>query len=171
MISLEELSKLDEAGAMDLLLAYTTDIKRHDKGYRSLGKDRQLWDSRVKLAEERVLQTRPGSQGPAEPNRSIALGIAAARDELKLDVARIREALPAIKARKRSIDPDLLQAELSMILGEDQGMSAAKLDDEFKALEGKAEGQGPLEKLKRKMEAAAPRIPSLKRPTLFFIVL
>ncbi len=152
MISLEELSKLDEAGAMDLLLAYTTDIKRHDKDIEALEKDRQLWDSRVKLAEGKGLaELAQGARDQLSRIEASLSGIAAARDELKLDVARIREALPAIKARKRSIDPDLLQAELSMILGEDQGMSAAKLDDEFKALEGKAEGQGPLEKLKRKM--------------------
>jgi NAD(P)-dependent dehydrogenase (short-subunit alcohol dehydrogenase family) len=77
--------------------------------------------------------------------------LVAARDELKLDVFRIREALPAIKARRRSIDPDLLQAELSMLVGEEQGLPAAKLEDEFKALEEKAEDQDPLEKLKRKM--------------------
>ncbi len=154
MISLEELSKLDEAGAMELLLAYTTDIKRHDKDIEALEKDRRLWNSRVKLAEERSLAELELAQGArAQLSRIEASlsGLVAARDELKLDVFRIREALPAIKARRRSIDPDLLQAELSMLVGEEQGLPAAKLEDEFKALEEKAEDQDPLEKLKRKM--------------------
>jgi phage shock protein A len=152
MISLEELSKLDEAGAMELLLAYTTDIKRHDKDIEALEKDRQLWDSRVKLAEGKGLgELAQGAREQLHRIETSLSGIVAARDGLKLDVARIREALPAIKARKRSIDPDLLQAELSLILGEDQGMPAAKLEDEFKALEDKAEAHDPLEKLKRKM--------------------
>lgn len=152
MISLEELSKLDEAGAMELLLAYTTDIKRHDKDIEALEKDRQLWKSRVKLAEERSLaELAQGARAQLSRIEASLSGLVAARDELKLDVFRIREALPAIKARRRSIDPDLLQAELSMLVGEEQGLPAAKLEDEFKALEEKAEDQDPLEKLKRKM--------------------
>jgi len=152
MISLKELSKLDEAGAMELLLAYTTDIKRHDKDIEALEKDRRLWNSRVKLAEERSLaELAQGARAQLSRIEASLSGLAAARDELKLDVFRIREALPAIKARRRSIDPDLLQAELSMLVGEEQGLPAAKLEDEFKALEEKAEDQDPLEKLKRKM--------------------
>ncbi|MDD3819973.1 hypothetical protein SDC9_16192 [bioreactor metagenome] len=152
MISLEELSKLDEAGAMELLLAYTTDIKRHDKDIEALEKDRRLWNSRVKLAEERSLaELAQGARAQLSRIEASLSGLVAARDELKLDVFRIREALPAIKARRRSIDPDLLQAELSMLVGEEQGLPAAKLEDEFKALEEKAEDQDPLEKLKRKM--------------------
>ncbi|MCE1157750.1 MAG: hypothetical protein LWX23_07805 [Spirochaetia bacterium] len=152
MISLEELSKLDEAGAMELLLAYTTDIKRHDKDIEALEKDRRLWKSRVKLAEERSLaELAQGARAQLSRIEASLSGLVAARDELKLDVFRIREALPAIKARRRSIDPDLLQAELSMLVGEEQGLPAAKLEDEFKALEEKAEDQDPLEKLKRKM--------------------
>ncbi|HOI22957.1 MAG TPA: hypothetical protein PLD45_06775 [Spirochaetales bacterium] len=152
MISLEELSKLDEAGAMELLLAYTTDIKRHDKDIEALEKDRRLWNSRVKLAEERSLaELAQGARAQLSRIEASLSGLVAARDELKLDVFRIREALPAIKARRRSIDPDLLQAELSMLVGEEQGLPAAKLEDEFRALEEKAEDQDPLEKLKRKM--------------------
>jgi capsule polysaccharide export protein KpsE/RkpR len=152
MISLEELSKLDEAGAMELLLAYTTDIKRHDKDIEALERDRQLWDSRVKLAEGKGLaELAQGARTQLSHIEASLSGITAARDELKLDVSRIREALPAIKARRRSIDPDLLQAELSMLAGGEEGSSAAKLEDEFKALEGAAESVDPLEKLKRKM--------------------
>ena len=152
MISLEELSKLDEAGAMELLLAYTTDSKRHDKDIEVLEKDRQLWDSRVRLAETKGLaELAQGAKAQLSRIEASLTGLVAARDELKLDVARIREALPAIKARRRSIDPDLLQAELSMLVGDDQGSSTVKLEEEFKVLEGKAEGQDPLEKLKRKM--------------------
>jgi capsule polysaccharide export protein KpsE/RkpR len=164
MISLEELSKLDEAGAMELLLAYTTDIKRHEKDIEALGKDRQLWDSRVKLAEEKGLtELAQGAKEQLSRIEASISGIAATRDELKVDVSRIREALPTIKARKRSIDPDLLQAELSMILGEDQGVSTAKLEDEFKALEVKAEDQNPLEKLKRKMGLGASSDPKAEK--------
>lgn len=152
MISLEELSKLDEAGAMDLLLAYTTDIKRHEKDMEGLERDRQLWDSRVKLAEGKGLaELAEGARTQLSRIEASLSGIVAARDELRLDVSRIREALPSIKARRRSIDPDLLQAELSMLAGGEEEASAAKLEDEFKALEGAAENADPLEKLKRKM--------------------
>ncbi len=160
MISLEELSKLDEAGAMELLLAYTTDIKRHDKDIEALERDRQLWDSRIKLAEGKGLsELAQGARAQLSRIEASLSGITAAREELKLDVSRIREALPSIKARRRSIDPDLLQAELSMLAGGEEEASAAKLEDEFKALEGAAESVDPLEKLKRKMGLGGPSDP------------
>jgi hypothetical protein len=36
---------------------------------------------------------------------------------LHRDIGQLREALPIIKAKQRSVDPDLLLAELSMIVG------------------------------------------------------
>jgi len=155
MISLEELSKLDEAGAMDLLLAYTTDMKRHDKDMETLEKDISLWKSRVSLAESKgLVELAAGARTQVAQVEAKKADILAARQELQADVIRIREALPSIKARRRSIDPDMLKAELDMLQGLDPGSNDAAVDREFKNLEQKAnqaDSADPLEALKRKM--------------------
>ncbi len=152
MISLEELSKLDEAGAMDLLLAYTTDIKRHDKDMETLEKDISLWKSRVSLAESKgLVELAAGARSQVVQVEAKKADILAARQELQADVIRIREALPSIKARRRSIDPDMLKAELDMLQGLDPDSNEAAVDREFKNLEQKADPADPLEALKRKM--------------------
>jgi hypothetical protein len=134
---------------MALLLAYPrTSSPRKD--IEAFGKGSRLWNS-VSNRGGKSLADSPRAPGPKFSESKLRSRGCRRRDELKLDVFRIREALPAIKARRRSIDPDLLQAELSMLVGEEQGLPAAKLEDEFKALEEKAEDQDPLEKLKRKM--------------------
>ena len=150
-MTLEELSRLDYPGAMDLIYAYTTDIKRHEIDIRSLGKEAEIWGSRVRLAEEKGL-----AELAAEARKRLAAieenigSIEASRKELAADVARLKEALPGIKARVRSIDPDQLQAELSMMTGEALDPAGADLDRQLGELE-KEKGDTALEALKRKM--------------------
>jgi hypothetical protein len=59
---------------------------------------------------------------------------------IRADIARLREALPAIRARARTVDPDRLLAELQLLTGEllepaGSGMGTASLEREFDALE------------------------------------
>ncbi|HCO49643.1 MAG TPA: hypothetical protein DIT55_09590, partial [Spirochaetaceae bacterium] len=107
MITLEELSKLDHGAAMDLLFAYTTDIKRHEKDIEALKKDAALWASRVSLAEARNLpELAAGAKTQLSGLEARLSGIQASKAELERDAARIKEVLPGIKAKERSIDPD-----------------------------------------------------------------
>jgi len=138
-MTLEELSRLDYQGAMDMLFAYTTDIKRHEKDMDALRKEIGLWSSRVTLAEGKGLAELAGAAKAqlAQLNGKLA-EIEASRAELARDAQRIKESLSGIKAKERSIDPDLLQAELSMMTGEALDPGKAKLERELSALEGAA---------------------------------
>ncbi|MFZ3110313.1 MAG: hypothetical protein WA234_06450 [Rectinemataceae bacterium] len=152
MITLEELSKLDHGAAMDLLFAYTTDIKRHEKDIEALKKDAALWASRVSLAEARNLpELAAGAKTQLSGLEARLSGIQASKAELERDAARIKEALPGIKAKERSIDPDQLQAELSMMTGEALDPEKARLDRELDTLAKTGADSDPLEALKRKM--------------------
>ncbi|MCE1205819.1 MAG: hypothetical protein LWX00_00245 [Spirochaetia bacterium] len=135
-MTLEELSKLDYQGAMELMVAYSTDIKMQEKELEPLKKEAELWASRVSLAESKALPDL--AQAARERHGQIQEKIAALENsilELKLDVARLKEALPGLKAKERSIDPDQLLAELSMMTGEAMDPEKAKFDREFAALE------------------------------------
>ncbi|MCX7026105.1 MAG: hypothetical protein NT061_01155 [Spirochaetes bacterium] len=150
-MTLEELSRLDYPGAMDLIFAYTTDIKRLEIDIQSLKKEAELWGSRVRLAEGKgmadlALEAKKQLSGIEEHLASLK----ASGAELSADVARLKESLPAIKARERSIDPDQLQAELGMITGEALDPDKAKLDKELASLE-KEDGESALQALKHKM--------------------
>jgi phage shock protein A len=150
-MTLEELSRLDYPGAMELILAYSTDIKRHDIDIQNLRKEAEVWGSRVRLAEAKGLAdlAQEAKKQAADIEEHIA-SIEASRAELSTDVARLKEALPGMKARERSIDPDRLQAELSMMTGEALDPAKAELDKQLGALE-KDSGDSALQALKRKM--------------------
>lgn len=152
MISLEELSRLDHGGAMELLFAYTTDIKRHEKDIEALKKDVALWASRVNLAESRGMAELAAGAKTQLLGLEARLGeIQATKAELERDAARIKEALPGIKARQRSIDPDQLQAELAMMTGEALDPEKARLERELKTLADNPSDNDPLAALKKKM--------------------
>ncbi|HWP69348.1 MAG TPA: hypothetical protein VN437_08595 [Rectinemataceae bacterium] len=163
-MTLEELSRLDYQGAMELLFAYTTDIKRHEKDMESLEKDIGLWNSRVSLAEGKGLtELAEAARAQLTQLKGKYAEIEASKTELSRDAQRIKESLSGIKAKERSIDPDLLQAELSMVTGEALDPDKAKLEKELAALEGAGSGASPTEDalsaLKRKM-GLAPAKPS-----------
>ena len=154
-MTLEELSRLDYDGAMNLLFAYTTDIKRHEKDIEALKKDVALWTSRVSLAEGKGLaELAAGARTQLSQLEAKLSDIQASKGELERDAARIKEAIPGIKAKERSIDPDLLQAELSMMTGEALDPEKAKLDRELDALSKADPSADPLNALKKKMGLA-----------------
>ena len=150
MLSLEELSRLDHEGAMQLLFAYTTDIKRCGKDIEALEKDIALWTSRVALAESKGMAAlAEGARGQVSQLQAKLAELSGSKAELEGDAARIKDALPSIKAKERSIDPDQLQAELSMMTGEALDPGKASLEKELGALEA-AQEEDPLAALKRK---------------------
>jgi chromosome segregation ATPase len=166
-MTLEELSHLDYQGAMDMLFAYTTDIKRHEKDVDALRKEIEIWSSRVKLAEGKGMTelAEAAKTQVSQLNGKIA-EIDASRAELVRDAQRIKESLSGIKAKERSIDPDLLQAELSMMTGEALDPEKAKLERELSALESAgaageagAPAEDALTALKRKMGLASDTAP------------
>lgn len=161
MISLEELSKLDEAGARDLMFAYATDLKQHQKEMEDMRKALELWNSRVRLAESKGLSDLAEGAKIQAAQIEARLGeLGSSAREIESDLERLKEALPGIKARRRSVDPDRLAAELAMMTGEAMDPGKAKVERELEGLEraaGSSGAEGPsgaedaLAALKRKM--------------------
>lgn len=151
-MTLEELSRLDYQGAMDLLFAYTTDIKRHEKDIESLRQESELWNSRVSLAEGKGLaDLAAAAREQLDRLQQKIAEIDASKAELARDVLRLKEALPGLKAKERSIDPDRLLAELSMMTGEALEPEKAAAERELDALGKTKPADDALAALKRKM--------------------
>ncbi|MCE5255751.1 MAG: hypothetical protein LLF89_02765 [Spirochaetaceae bacterium] len=151
-MTLEELSHLDYEGAQKLLMAYATDIKRHEKDIEALDADISLWNSRVRLAADKgMAELSVQAQAQCDSLKAKRDEIAASKVQLDRDMQKISEVLPELKAKRRSIDPDALQAELSMMTGEALEPEKAKAEQEIRGLEQQAGADDALTALKKKM--------------------
>lgn len=121
----QELSRLDYEGASDMLLAYATDAKKYEKDIALLRTQAAEWMSKVQRARERGLEdlaARAEREAQSCMSRVQELEIELAC--LRRDIEDLRAALPILKAKRRSVDPDLLLAELSMLVGQDEQKAA-----------------------------------------------
>jgi chromosome segregation ATPase len=166
------LSGLDLEAAREYIFAYSVDLKRLDKAAADSGAELERWKSRVALVEDKLAST-PGDASLSTLAEAARAKVAeeegklssleAERSELRGKINLMREQLPMIKARERSVDPDRLLAELQMMTGEllgrageggpDEGRSAAATEADFAKLEADAKADAELEDLKRRAAA------------------
>jgi len=176
-VSMEDtdLTGLDLDAAKEYIFAFAVDVKRLDKEIADAVAELERWKARAVLAEGKLAAA--GSAGDANmaalaeaartrisEEGSKAAALEAERAELRAKVARMREQLPMIKARERSIDPDRLLAELQLMTGEllsgsaesgtdIGGRSAAATEADFARLESDAKAESDLEALRRRAAA------------------
>jgi outer membrane murein-binding lipoprotein Lpp len=166
-----DLRGLDLASAKEYVFAYAVDVKRLDKAIVEEETELERWKARLALAESKLAAA--GAAG--DPSMAALAGAARAkveeeagkiatleaeRAELRAKVSRMREQLPMIQARERSIDPDLLLAELQMMTGEllgesgggtePGGQGAAASEAAFAKLEAESKADAELDALKRR---------------------
>lgn len=164
-----DLNGLDLDSAKEYIFAYAVDVKRLDKEIVDAGAEEERWKARLALAQGKLAATTPVADAAmaalAEAARAKAqewaaklASLEAERSELRAKVARMREQLPMIKTRERSIDPDRLLAELQMMTGEllsdeQGGRSAAATEADFAKLEADSKADAELEALRRRAAA------------------
>lgn len=128
----KEFLSLDLEGAKEYMLAYATSMKRYEIDMTAVRSELALWKGRVSLAESKgAAELAAGATAKVAEIEGRLQGLEAERQNLAGELARIRERLPYLKARERSIDPDQLLAELQMMTGElldDGGAPAAEAD-------------------------------------------
>jgi phage shock protein A len=151
---LDELAGLDLESAREYIFAHAVDIKRLEKEIAALRSEAELWKSRVELAQSKGrsdLETAAKSR--VDETEAKINELESERSELRAKLTRLREQLPILQARERSIDPDLLLAELQLMTGEllgDTGDAAAATEREFAKLEADRTVESELAELKRK---------------------
>ncbi len=115
----KEFLALDLEGAKEYMLAYATSMKRYEQDIAAARKEAELWTSRVALAASRgMAELKAGAAAKAEELAAKIAALESERAGLAAELARLRERLPYIKARERSVDPDRLLAELRLMTGE-----------------------------------------------------
>ncbi len=151
---LDELAGLDLESAREYIFAHAVDLKRLEKEIAAARSEAELWKSRVELARskgrselESAAETRI-----AETEAGIAT-LESERAELAAKLSRLREQLPLLRARERSIDPDRLLAELQLMTGEllgGENDAAAAAERDLAELEADQTAESELAELKRK---------------------
>lgn len=145
-----DLAGMSAAAAKEYILEFITTLKLTEKEIISLEEQSARWKSRSDLA---------ASQGKddllaeaAKESARTDAKLAALREderELRNSIDVMRKQLPGLAARERSVDPDLLEQELLMALGQTE--EEAKTERAFRDLERAGAAGAALEALKAKM--------------------
>ncbi|MBN2875539.1 MAG: chromosome partitioning protein [Spirochaetales bacterium] len=148
-----DLRGMSAADARAYAIEFMTALKSLERDLSAIGEEMSLWAKRVELAASKgARDLEAGARAKLDELSAKKSSLATERDELAAKVARIREKLPMAGASERSVDPDLLLAELRMAAGQDpddrDANDAAKLKSEIGALGG----DDALAALKRKLQ-------------------
>jgi phage shock protein A len=150
----EDLSGMKAAEARDYIFHYISALKLTEKKYDELNAGYEKWTTRVELAQSRgMADLIPEAQAKADAIKAERDGIEAEIAGLKEQIRRMRDQLPALAARERSIDPDLLEQELIIALGLTPG---EEIKPDIEGQFQNAEAEAALEALKAKMNQDEP---------------
>jgi phage shock protein A len=147
-----DIEGLSPKDATEYVLAFITTLMKTRNDIAKVDEDLAVWRRRVALAREKgeaALASQAQSRvGELEAKRA---GLQAEADELAGKVSALTQKLQRIRSQvARSVDVDLLLAQLRMIVGEKDDLSLAfkeeeanaKLDELKKKMSGGAEGGG-----------------------------
>ena len=143
-------NEMNATEAKEEILALITTIKLTEQKIASLEEEEAKWTNRLKLASGQG-EADLASQAQKEVEKAHA-ALQSLREEIREyrnRIEEIRRQIPHLKARERSIDPDLLEQELLNALGQTE--EEAKSRRAFEKLEKETAADAELEALKQKM--------------------
>ena len=149
-----DLAGMSPAEAKEYIFGFITTLKLTENEIKSLENEAAKWNNRIELARSKnsaeftTLMDEAVKEAEKIKNRLIFL-----REEessLKKNINIMKEQLPGLAALERSIDPDLLEQELLMALGQTE--EEAKTERAFRKLEKEKDADSALEALKSKMK-------------------
>ncbi len=147
-----DLSGLDYESARAYALDFLTSLKATEKALAAAREELGLWTGRAGLAASKGLaDLEAAARAKAEEAQARIRDLESERAETAGKIARIREKLPMVKASERSVDADLLLAELQMATGEALDLKAAALSELDTTIKTGA-ADAALEELKRKLK-------------------
>ena len=146
------LAGMSAAAAKEYIFGFVATLKLTEKEIRTQEEEEAKWKGRVELARSRHMA---GLLAEAEKEvERINTRLDDLRAEARVLTERIdsmRRQLPGLAARERSIDPDILEQELLMALG--QTVEEVKTDKAFRELEKEHAADAALQALKARMKS------------------
>lgn len=151
----DDLRGMSASAAREYIFHYITSLKLSEKQWEESAAELAKWRNRAELARSRgVLDLAEEADREAARVQSRREALEGEIAELKSQIEHMRTQIPGLAARERSIDPDLLEQELRIVLGKTPGD-----DDSGDQTRGKLEAleaDAALEALKARMGQAAP---------------
>lgn len=130
-----DLRGLSAAEARAYVLEFMTTMKSTERAMTALEQDLTLWNKRVELAAAKgASELEAAARARVDELSAKRLTLEAERAELAAKVVRLKEKLPGVMASERSVDADLLLAQLQMATGEALGGPSPALERELAAL-------------------------------------
>ena len=142
---------MSAAAAKEYIFALIATLKLTEKEIHSLQEEVSKWKGRVELARSSGKNDlASAAEKEAERVGEKLAGLCEEEKSLKSQIEDIRRKLPGLAARERSIDPDLLEQELLMALG--QSEEEAEKERAFRKLEKESDADSALKALKDKLK-------------------
>ena len=146
-----DLTGMSATEAKEYILGFITTLKLTEKEISALEEEAAKWKNRVELAVSKgMADILAEAEREAEKVNSKLSGLREEALSLKNDIADMRRQLPTLAAKERSVDPDLLEQELLMALGQSEEEAAA--ERAFRKLEKENAADTALDALKSKMK-------------------
>jgi phage shock protein A len=147
----QNLAGMSAADAKEYILAHISTLKLTEKEIRSLEEDAAKWKDRIELARSRGMdELLAEAEKEAEIINAKLAKLREEEQSLKNRIGFMRQQIPGLAARERSINPDLLEQELLMALGQTE--EGAETERAFRELEKDSAADSALEALKAKMK-------------------
>ena len=148
----DPLAAMNVADTKEYILALITTLKLTEKEIYSLEEDAAKWNTRADLARSRgAAELLTAAEKEAERANVRLIELRGEAGSLREQIDSLRRRLPALAARERNIDPDLLEQELLMALGRTGEDDAVKTDRAFEKLEKENAADAALQALKAKL--------------------
>jgi chromosome segregation ATPase len=119
MIDDSDLRGLSAADARAYIFEFLTSLKATERELAGLGEEISSWTKRVALAAAKgAAELETAARARLAELEAKQATLNAEKAELGEKIARMKEKLPLISASERSVDADLLLAQLQMATGE-----------------------------------------------------
>ena len=146
-----DLTGMNVTEAKEYIHNYITTLKLTQKEISALEDEAVKWKNRIELARSRGMEDiLAEAEKEADKVDAKLAGLGEEVRDLKDGIEAMKRQLPGLAARERSVDPDLLEQELLMALGQTEEDAAT--EKAFKKLEKENSADAALEALKAKMK-------------------
>lgn len=130
-----DISGLSAADAQAYALEFMTTLKATERELVSIGEELGRWARRLELAAAKgAAELQAAARAKVDELEARRSELTAERADLAAKVERIKERLPMAAASERSVDADLLLAQLQMQTGEALGGPSARTESDIAAL-------------------------------------
>jgi phage shock protein A len=148
-----DISGMNAAEVKEYIFHHVTTLKLTEKKIQELDGELARWRGRAELARSKgAAGLAAEAEKQAEAVRVKRSGLEEERAGLRAGIDRMRAQIPALAARERSVDPDLLEQELLIAAGYNPGdEGAARTDRQLGDLEKENDAEEALRALKARM--------------------